>query len=54
VTPTPPQTGPVLPSCSLFFLAIQGVSLCHCDVSVYICIITQIGSSPPLFFSFLP
>jgi hypothetical protein len=34
----------------LFKIAEQGVSLWH---SMYICIITQIGSSPP-FFSFLP
>jgi hypothetical protein len=25
----------------------------HCDISMYICIVTWIGSSP-LFFSFLP
>jgi hypothetical protein len=55
------QTGPVLPSYflilwkkkkwhfCLFRIALQGVS---CDISMYVCIITRIGS-PPLFFSFL-
>jgi hypothetical protein len=55
-----PQTGAVLPTCSLF-LKEKYIFIClrwlyrefHCDISMYICIITWIGSSP-LFFPFLP
>jgi hypothetical protein len=55
------QTGSVLLNCSLFLKKKKDFYFClkllyrvfHCGISMYICIIHQIGSSP-LLLSFLP
>jgi hypothetical protein len=53
LVPTP-QTGPVLPFCSLFlkkdiFCLRSLYGEFHYDISKYICIISQIGSFSPVF-----
>jgi hypothetical protein len=57
----PPQTGPVLPSCSpilqkkekrsnIFVYLRQLHREYPCGTSIYMCITARFGSSPPFFF----